>query len=68
MGIIQLLNAGKKKFTTIDVALDEVAMFALALLIAKFWAPILSLDWYWYAIVFVVFVIKPVMVMLKDYL
>jgi hypothetical protein len=66
MGIIQLLNAGKKKFTTIDVASDEIAMFALAFLIAKYWSGVTSLAWYWYVIVFLVFIIKPIMAWLKN--
>ena len=66
MGLIQLLNSGKKKFTLIDVISDEVAMFALALLIAKYWFAATSFAWYWYVIVFVVFVIKPLMAMFKK--
>ncbi len=31
-----------------DIALTKIAVFAGALLIAKLWTPILSLDWYWY--------------------
>jgi hypothetical protein len=66
MGLIGLLNSGKKKFTLIDVMLDETAMFALAFLIAKYWMGVTSLDWYWYILVFAIFVIKPVMVLLKK--
>lgn len=66
MGIIGLLNSGKKKFTTIDVVSDEIAMFALAFLIAKYWVAVTFLAWYWYVIVFVVFVIKPLMAMFKE--
>lgn len=66
MGLIQLLNSGKKKFTVIDVASDEIAMFALALLIAKYWFAATSLAWYWYVIIFVIFIIKPLMAMLKK--
>ena len=66
MGLIQLLNSGKKKFTLLEVISDEIAMFALALLIAKYWFAATSLAWYWYAIVFVVFVIKPLMAMFKK--
>jgi hypothetical protein len=66
MGLMQLINGGKKKFTVIDVASDEIAMFALAFLIAKYWIGVTSLGWYWYAIIFVVFVIKPLMAMFKK--
>jgi hypothetical protein len=66
MGLIQLINGGKKQFTIVDVASDEIAMFALAILIAKYWTAVTSLAWYWYVIIFAVFIIKPVMAMLKK--
>jgi hypothetical protein len=66
MGLMQLINGGKKRFTMVDVISNEIAMFALAFLIAKYWIGVTSLAWYWYMIVFVVFVIKPVMAMLKK--
>ena len=66
MGIIGLLNNKKKKFTIVEVASDEIAMFALAFLIAKYFSAITSLAWYWYAIVFVIFIIKPIRAMVKK--
>lgn len=63
---MQLINAGKKRFTMVDVISDEIAMFALAFLIAKYWIGVTSLAWYWYVIIGIVFVIKPVMAMLKK--
>tara|TARA_Y100000310_G_scaffold316719_1_gene368793 strand:+ start:693 stop:893 length:201 start_codon:yes stop_codon:yes gene_type:complete len=66
MGLMQLLNYKKKKFTLIDVASDEIAMFALAFLIAKYWFAVTSLAWYWYLIIFLVFIIKPVIAMVKK--
>lgn len=44
MGMIGFLD--KKKFSLIDVSLDEVAMFALALLLAKYWSTATALAWY----------------------
>jgi hypothetical protein len=66
MGIMNLINAGKKQFTLIDVVSDEIAMLAFAFLVAKYWFAVTSLAWYWYAIIFVVFVIKPIMAMVKN--
>jgi hypothetical protein len=66
MGLAQLFNYKKKKFTLLEVASDEIAMFALALLIAKYWIGVTSLAWYWYVIIFVVFIIKPLMAMIKK--
>lgn len=66
MGLINLLNSGKKRFTTIDVLSDELAMLAFAFLVAKYWAAATSLAWYWYVIIFAVFLIRPLMAMLKK--
>ncbi|MBT4935701.1 hypothetical protein HOL21_02105 [Candidatus Woesearchaeota archaeon] len=66
MGLANLFNYKKKKFTLIDVASDEVAMVAFAFFVAKYWTAVTSLAWYWYVIVFVVFLIKPLMAMIKK--
>ena len=66
MGLISLLNTGKKRFTVIDVASDEIAMFAFAFLIAKYWVAVTSLAWYWYVIISLIFVIKPIMAMFNN--
>ena len=48
-----------------DVALTKIAVFAGALFIAKLWSPILSLDWYWYFIVWIIAAIKPLITIFK---
>ena len=60
MGFMHLFNWHQKQFSLLDVALDETAMIAFALLIAKFWPVLTSLAWYWYAIIFVICIIKPI--------
>ena len=35
----------------VDVLLAETGAMAFALLFAKYWSPLLSLDWYWYLII-----------------
>jgi hypothetical protein len=35
------------------MAMLKLCVFFFALLLAKLWMPLLSLDWYWYALVFV---------------
>ena len=35
----------------LDVLLAETSAMAFALLFAKWWSPLLSLDWYWYLII-----------------
>ena len=66
MGLNQIFTRKKKKFTWIDVASDEVAMFALAILLAKYVPAVASLDWYWYVIIAVIFIIKPIKAMAKK--
>ena len=44
----------------LDVLLAETAARAFALLFAKLWSPLLSLDWYWYLIIGIVAAYKPV--------
>jgi len=38
-------------FPLIDIRLVRLAGFALGLMIAKLWEPILYLDWYWYLVI-----------------
>ncbi len=42
-----------------DILLIKLGVFAFALMIAKLWDPILSLDWYWYLIISLVAAVKP---------
>ena len=49
----------------VDIALTKIAVFAGALLIAKLWTPILSLDWYWYLAVWILAAIKPLSAFFK---
>ena len=43
----------------IDVVLIKIAVIAATLFFAKVWNQILSLDWYWYSIVWMIAAIKP---------
>lgn len=58
-------NSILKKITWVDMALIKTTAAAFALLVAKLWEPLLSLDWYWYAIIFVLAAIKPMYDALK---
>ncbi len=42
-----------------DAGLIKIAVFALALLIAKRYKPILGLKWYWYMMIWVAAAIRP---------
>ena len=44
----------------LDVLLAETRAMAFALLFAKWWSPLLSLDWYWYLIIGIAAAYKPV--------
>jgi hypothetical protein len=47
------------KLTWIDIGLTKLSVAAFVLMIAKLWSPLLNLDWYWYALLFVVLAIIP---------
>ena len=53
-------------FPLIDIRLVLLAGFALGLMIAKLWEPILYLDWYWYLVITLLALIKPVMTFWKQ--
>ncbi|MFH1439657.1 MAG: hypothetical protein ABIG89_03760 [Candidatus Woesearchaeota archaeon] len=55
-----------KKFDFWDIPLIKIATGAFVLMIAKLWAPLLSLDWYWYLVIAVIASIKPVSVMFRK--
>ncbi len=52
-------NSKFKNSTWVDVSLIKISAASFALMVAKLWEPLLSLDWYWYAIIFVLAAIKP---------
>ena len=55
-----------KNLNWTDFGLIKLSILAFALMVAKLWQPILSLDWYWYAIVFVLACIKPMLKVLRK--
>jgi hypothetical protein len=61
-------NSDKKlgNLSCCDFGLIKIGIIAFALMIAKLWPPLLSLEWYWYAIIFVLVIIQPVAKMLKK--
>jgi len=44
-------STGMKKLKWHDMSLVKLASMAFALMIAKLWTPLLSLDWYWYGLI-----------------
>ena len=59
MSFTDWMNSKLKNIDWLDIGLVKLTVFAFALMIAKLWMPILSLEWYWYAIIWVLAVIRP---------
>jgi hypothetical protein len=55
-----------KNLIWVDVKLTQLSAVGIALMIAKLWQPLLSLDWYWYAVISILAAIKPVYNALKK--
>jgi len=55
-----------KNLSWLDVKLTQLSAVGIALMIAKLWQPLLSLDWYWYAVISILAAIKPVYNALKK--
>ncbi|MBU0980367.1 MAG: hypothetical protein KJ709_06155 [Nanoarchaeota archaeon] len=66
MGFSTWMDGKIKKMRWFDVSLVKLGTAAIILMIAKLWAPLLSLDWYWYLILFIVFAIKPCMIVFSK--
>ena len=60
------VNSKAKNLSWLDIKLTQLSAVGIALMIAKLWQPLLSLDWYWYAAIFVLAAIKPVYNVLKK--
>ncbi len=54
-----LADSKIKKLNWVDIQFIKLSVAGCILMIAKLWEPLLSLDWYWYAIIFVLAAIKP---------
>jgi len=59
MSFTDWMNSKVEKLDWIDIGCVKLSVFAFALMIAKFWTQILVLEWYWYAVIFVFAVIRP---------
>jgi len=45
------------------ISMIKISSAAFALLVAKLWSPLLSLEWYWYAVICVVAAMIPMRMM-----
>jgi len=61
--MFEWMNENIKKCQWYDISLVKLSTAAFILMVAKLWAPILSLDWYWYLIIGVIAALRPMMIM-----
>jgi hypothetical protein len=66
MSLIKWTNAKIKKMNFWDIQFIKLSVAGFILMIAKIWEPLLSLDWYWYALIFILAAIKPLNTFLKK--
>ena len=52
--LVKKWNKKIKKMKWQDIVLAKIAAAAFVLALAKMWSPILSLEWYWYGIIFII--------------
>jgi len=52
MSIISFWDEKIKKMITIDFGLIKLFVAGFILMVAKLWALLLSLAWYWYGVIF----------------
>jgi hypothetical protein len=65
MSLINWINARIKKLNFWDIGFIKLSVAGFVLMIAKLWEPLISLDWYWYALVFVLAAIIPMLKIFK---
>ena len=59
MNFKKWMNSKVKKLDWIDISLTKLSVVAFTLFLTKLWKPLLSLNWYYYAIIFVLVAIRP---------
>ena len=66
MKCFKWLDSKIKNLKWYDVSLTKLSVAAATLMLVTFWPPLASLDWYWYAILFVLLAIKPISALFKK--
>lgn len=59
MNLIAWANPKIKRLSFWDIQLIKLSVAGFILMLVKFWEPLISLNWYWYALIFIVAAIKP---------
>ena len=52
MSLTEWMNSKTRTLVWFDIGLVKLATAAIILMIAKFWSPLRSLEWYWYGVIF----------------
>jgi hypothetical protein len=63
---LRWINSKIKKMQWFDISILKLCVAAFILMIAKLWPPLLGLDWYWYLIIGVVTMLRPLYVIFKK--
>jgi len=66
MGFFKWSNSKIKNLKWYDMSLVKLSVVAITLMLVRLWSPLASLNWYWYAILFVLFAIKPICALFKK--
>jgi len=66
MNYIKWADSRVKNLKWYDMSLVKLSVIAITLMLVKFWPPLASLSWYWYAILFVLLAIKPICALFKK--
>ncbi len=59
MKIFDKLNMMNKNMDIFDTGLTKWSVFFFTLMIVKFWPVLLTLEWYYYLVIFIVLVARP---------
>jgi hypothetical protein len=59
MGLNAWMNSKANELHWSDISLVKISVAGFVLMMAKLWQPLLSLDWQWYGIIFVLAAAKP---------
>jgi hypothetical protein len=60
------LNSKIQKMNWLDMKMVKLCVAVFILMVAKLWPPLLSLDWYWYLLIGVLAMIRPLYTMFKK--
>ncbi|MFH1257644.1 MAG: hypothetical protein V1658_01800 [Candidatus Micrarchaeota archaeon] len=63
MGFFGWVDKNVGKLRWYDMSMVKISVAAFILMLAKLWPDLLSLEWYWYGVIFVLAAISPMLKM-----